>query len=91
MSTKKTRPTPEAAPTPPVPPAPEAVPYQNFFVDVDAAALAPTEPPPAPVRRPRAEIGAELVALQIAYHVTAAPDALKLLRACAEEFLETFR
>ena len=84
MTTKKTRPAPEATP------APEGVPYQNRVGDV-AAALAPTEPPPAPARRPRAEIGAELVALQIAYHVTAAPDALKLLRACAEEFLETFR
>lgn len=82
MSTKKTRPTP----------APEGVPYQDRAGDV-AAALAPTEPPPppAPARRPRAEIGAELVALQIAYQVTAAPDVLKLLRACAEEFLETFR
>lgn len=81
MSTKKPR--PDAAP------APEAVPYQNFLVT--AAALAPTEPPPEPVRRPRAEIGAELVALQIAYQVTADPSALKLLRACAEELLETFR
>lgn len=55
-------------------------------------AVAPTAPaPPLPPARPRAEIGAELVALQIAYSVTASPDALKLLRHTADEYLETFR
>lgn len=55
-------------------------------------AVAPAVPaPPLPPARPRAEIGAELVALQIAYSVTASGDALQLLRRAADEYLETFR
>ena len=59
--------------------------------EVAPAPVAPTEPaPPLPPARPRAELGAELVALQIAYSVTASGDALNLLRATAAEYLETF-
>lgn len=51
---------------------------------------AASAPAPAPTRS-RAEIGAELVALQIAYGVTTSAEALALLRAAAAEYLETFR
>lgn len=57
-----------------------------------APAQSEAEPaPPMPPARSRAELGAELVALQIAYSVTASGDALKLLRHTADEYLETFR
>lgn len=57
-----------------------------------ALPAAPIEPaPPAPPARSRAEIGAELVALQIAYSVSASPEALGLLRRTTDEYLETFR
>jgi hypothetical protein len=53
-------------------------------------AAAEPAPPKLPARS-RAELGAELVALQVAYAVTASTDALALLRATAAEYLETFR
>lgn len=90
---KKTRPE--------VPPAVEAVAptepasFSEQFAALSArsaAAVALTEPaPPMPPARSRVELGAELVALQIAYSVTASGHALNLLRHTADEYLETFR
>lgn len=57
-----------------------------------APAQSEAEPaPPLHPRRHRAEIGAELVALEVAYRVTASNDVLQLMRRTADEFLETFR
>lgn len=80
---KKTR----AAPAP----APTETPFPERFAALEARLPSATPEAERSPQATRAEVAQELVALDIAWRVTANPKAQRLVRERAAAFLETYR